>query len=144
MPLHSHRLQPQSSATRDVELQYDKVDAEASSILIALANHNRKEQHASEMAAAAAMKSLAAATGQDLSCASFLAVCIYSYLITCGVFQWNLKYDCIFFSIQATKRPLPVLDTRIVSNGRSTSTFALWTYFGVFSGPITHFPFLCR
>lgn len=57
-----------------MELQYDKVDAEASSILIALANHNRKEQHASEMVAAAAMKSLAAATGQDLSCASFLAV----------------------------------------------------------------------
>ncbi|GAB5593052.1 hypothetical protein Unana1_07952 [Umbelopsis nana] len=88
MPLHSHRLQPQSSATRDVELQYDKVDAEASSILIALANHNRKEQHASEMVAAAAMKSLAAATGQDLSCASFLA---------------------------ATKRSIPVLDTKIAS-----------------------------
>jgi hypothetical protein len=85
MPLHSHRLQPQSSATRDIELQYDKVDAEASSILIALANHNRKEQHASEMAAAAAMKSLAAATGQDLSCASFLAVCIYPYLFTCCI-----------------------------------------------------------
>jgi hypothetical protein len=76
MPLHSHRLQPQSSATREVELQYDKVDAEASSILIALANHNRKEQHASEMAAASAMKSLAAATRPDLSCASFLAVSV--------------------------------------------------------------------
>lgn len=78
MPLHSHRLQPQSSATREVELQYDKVDAEASSILIALANHNRKEQHASEMAAASAMKSLAAATRQDISCASFLAVSVCS------------------------------------------------------------------
>ncbi|KAI8577988.1 hypothetical protein K450DRAFT_249387 [Umbelopsis ramanniana AG] len=98
MPLHSHTLQPQSSATRDVELQYDKVDAEASSILIALANHNRKEQHASEMAAAAAMKSLAAATGQDLSCASFLA---------------------------ATKRRIPVYDVKVGtassgSNGRSS------------------------
>ncbi|CAM0139420.1 hypothetical protein VKS41_004773 [Umbelopsis sp. WA50703] len=98
MPLHSHRLQPQSSATREVELQYDKVDAEASSILIALANHNRKEQHASEMAAASAMKSLAAATRPDLSCASFLA---------------------------ATKRSVPVIDEMILNaipskNGRSS------------------------
>lgn len=99
MPLHSHTLQPQSSATRDVELQYDKVDAEASSILIALANHNRKEQHASEMAAAAAMKSLAAATGQDLSCASFLAVRPLSSFIYVVLCSWVRGSDCDIFCV---------------------------------------------
>jgi hypothetical protein len=144
MPLHSHRLQPQSSATRDIELQYDKVDAEASSILIALANHNRKEQHASEMAAAAAMKSLAAATGQDLSCASFLAVCIYPYLFTFCISMEPKVRLYLFFLFRLQSGLSRCWIRELYQTAVLLVRLNYGHIFGVFSGPITHFPFLCR